>query len=554
MSDRPAKGVTATASEWFRHDVQERLENKVGGPARLKVILLLAGVLGLSSADTSTVGAIATPLEHALVITNTELGLLVAVSTGIGAIATLPFGVLVDRFRRTKILYRSIALWCAAMLASAFTNSFATLLMTRLALGIVVAAAAPAVASLVGDLFPVSERARIYGYILTGELVGAGAGFLGSGDLAGLLSWRASFAWLAIPGALLAFSIRRFLPEPARGGRSRIVPGAEEIPAAESPAGSPTTENDATDGNVAAGNVADGTGGAGRSGGERITGDAAEDSRPGGNEGPGAGVVAREVRRQGVRPERDRVLREDPRTISARAAARYVLSIPTNRWLILSSGLGYFFLTGLETFGVEYLRAQYGLAQASASELLVVIGAGAVIGALAGGRIADRRVEHGEVAARVWVTSLAFLLASGCFVAGLLVSSLGLALALLFLGAAGIGASNPPLDAARLDIVQSALWGRAEAVRGVLRSLLIAIAPVVFGAVSDQLSGASGAQGHSASGAGLGETFLVMAATLLTAGVVLLVARRSYPSDVATAIASERVARARPQESQTEHR
>jgi len=50
------------------------------------------------------------------------------------------------------------------------------LLLTRLALGAVVATATPVVASLTRDLFPPGERGHIYGYILTGELAGAGLG------------------------------------------------------------------------------------------------------------------------------------------------------------------------------------------------------------------------------------------------------------------------------------------------------------------------------------------------------------------------------------------
>src|SRR6185437_10297958 len=48
---------------------------------------------------------------------------------------------------------------------------------TRMLLGAVTAAAAPTVASLVGDFFPPKERARIYGAVLGGELVGIGIGF-----------------------------------------------------------------------------------------------------------------------------------------------------------------------------------------------------------------------------------------------------------------------------------------------------------------------------------------------------------------------------------------
>ena len=56
-------------------------------------------------------------------------------------------------------------------------------------------------------------------------------------------------------------------------------------------------------------------------------------------------------------------------------------------------------------------------------------------------------------------------------------------------GAALLSAANPPLDAARLDIMPAGLWGRAESTRTVLRSLAQALAPLVFGGLSQLIAG-----------------------------------------------------------------
>jgi hypothetical protein len=69
-------------------------------------------------------------------------------------------------------------------------------------------------------------------------------------------------------------------------------------------------------------------------------------------------------------------------------------------------------------------------------------------------------------------------------------------------------------------------------VRSVVRGALEAAAPLTFGAVADSVFGSRG-------GLGLGRTFLVMLAPLVVSGFVLLLARRTYPGDVATADASE---------------
>src|SRR5436190_19927205 len=95
------------------------LERTLGGAERTRVVVLLASVLALSSADATTVGASATQLRHALHINNTDIGLLVAVTSAVAAVASLPFGVLADRVRRTWALSAAIALRGIAMLWSA---------------------------------------------------------------------------------------------------------------------------------------------------------------------------------------------------------------------------------------------------------------------------------------------------------------------------------------------------------------------------------------------------------------------------------------------------
>jgi len=129
----------------------------------------------------------------------------------------------------------------------------------------------------------------------------------------------------------------------------------------------------------------------------------------------------------------------------------------------------------------------------------------------------------------------------------LLTHSLPLALVFAFLAGIALGGVNPPLNAARLDIVHSRLWGTAEAVRTTLVSISTGLAPLVFGIVSTQLGGSTadanaGATAPSAATA-LNHTFLLMLVSLvIAAALTLCVARRTYPRDVATAMATELLA------------
>jgi MFS family permease len=184
-----------------------RLRKVAGGGLRAGAVALFACVLALETADATAVGATGPQLEGALHISYTQLGLLAAISTFVGAIGTLPAGALADRVCRIRLLAAAVALWGVAMIASAGAQDYTWLLLSRLGLGAVSAPAGPAIASLTGDFFPAAERARIYGYILSGELLGAGVGFVVCGSIAGVVSWRWAFVALAIPAAALAVAL-----------------------------------------------------------------------------------------------------------------------------------------------------------------------------------------------------------------------------------------------------------------------------------------------------------------------------------------------------------
>jgi hypothetical protein len=124
------------------------------------------------------------------------------------------------------------------------------------------------------------------------------------------------------------------------------------------------------------------------------------------------------------------------------------------------------------------------------------------------------------------------LVAAALFVPALLVTAVWAAVPLLFAAALFLGAANPPLDAARLDIIHPAVWGRAESIRTVLRNCGDALAPLLFGVFADSIF--SGRDG-------LEYTFLLMLGTLFVAAVITLVfGRRTYPGDVAAAAESMR--------------
>jgi predicted MFS family arabinose efflux permease len=108
---------------------------------------------------------------------------------------------------------------------------------------------------------------------------------------------------------------------------------------------------------------------------------------------------------------------------------------------------------GLRAFAILFTTGHYGLSKAVASPLVLVVGIGALAGVYAGGRTADRLLVKGYVRARILVPTVCLLAITPLFGAAIVTTSIMAALPLLALGAALLGAANPPMDAARLDIM-----------------------------------------------------------------------------------------------------
>jgi sugar phosphate permease len=255
------------------------------------------------------------------------------------------------------------------------------------------------------------------------------------------------------------------------------------------------------------------------------------------------------VERQGLEPHTDAVLDQDPMALSWQRAISYVLRVRSNVILIVASALGYFFLSGLETFALIYLKGHYGISQELATLVVLLVGGAAVVGTLVGGRLSDTLLRHGRIDARLVVAAVGYIVVAFAIVPALISSLVAVSLPLFVIAGFSLAAPNPGLDAARLDVMPSRMWGRAEAVRSLLRSLLQAFAPLVFGLTSVLFGGhsqglASGARSSSsavsaAQTAGLEPTFLIMVLPILVAGIVVWRGRRYYPGDVAAANLSE---------------
>ncbi|MGH8319851.1 MAG: MFS transporter [Steroidobacteraceae bacterium] len=500
---------------------KQRIVGVAGGPARLQIIAVLAAILALESSDLGTVSAVSGQLKGVFHLGNTEVGLLIAVVSFVGAAATLPMGTLVDRFNRRVLLMIVVSTWVIAEAVSGAATSFAFLLVTRAIVGAVTAVAWPCVASLTGDFFPARDRAGIYGLIIGGELVGMGIGFFISGEASTLLDWHWSFYIMAVPAIVLVWVIWRFLPEPDRGTQSWITEGEEDPNAASRH-----------------GRVGKRSGGHARRRGRGARQQCRDAERPASRHerqsrsSQSDSVSPQEsVQRAGVRPREELVPREDPTKRSLWWVIGYLLRLPTYRLLIAASALAYYFLAGARAFAMIYLTQHYHITRSVVSSLVFVVGIGTIAGTIAGGRLAEQLLKKGMADARIVVAAVALAVSVPILGLAIWTTSALLGIGLMTIGAGVLSAAVAPIDAARLDIVHPRMWGRGEAGRMALRSTFEGGAPLLFGALSEWLGG-----GQS----GLMWTFLIMLIPMLVASLLGVRARKTYPRDVATALAFSR--------------
>ena len=113
-------------------------------------------------------------------------------------------------------------------------------------------------------------------------------------------------------------------------------------------------------------------------------------------------------------------------------------------------------------------------------------------------------IARGRLSGRLVVASYSYLAAVVVLIPAFLVPSLSVALPLFVVAGAALAAPIPPLDA-RLGVIHPQLWGRAEAVR----TLLLIVA-----------------------------AFLITLSPLVASALILQLARRFYPRELAAAAAS----------------
>lgn len=189
-------------------------------------LALLTVIYAINVSDQFLLPAMFPLLKREFGLSDTALGLLSGSYLVTVTLFTVPFGILADRFNRTRIIAWGTTAWGITMIFTGLSAGFGMLLVGRMALGMWDPCDNPTSQSLLADYYPVNQRSKVMGIYQIGQL----AGFILL-PIAGIMSqawgWRATFYFFALPAFVVAALAWR-LEEPTRGVQDRKHQRLEE--------------------------------------------------------------------------------------------------------------------------------------------------------------------------------------------------------------------------------------------------------------------------------------------------------------------------------------
>ncbi|MET8148289.1 MFS transporter [Actinoplanes sp. NPDC049668] len=390
----------------------------------------------------------------------------------------LPAGRLADTGKRTWIIASVVAVWALLTVGTGLTGTYAVLFGVRVLLGAAGQLYNPPAASLLGDLYPGSSRARAYGLERAAYFSGLPIGVIAGGALADAFGWRTGFFLVAVPGVLIAMLVLT-IREPVRGLGDRLSRWYADP--AVSP--NPVTPVDVT----------------------------------------ATAVEAHRAARAPAAPAG-----------SMWAQLRALLRIRTLRLVVIGLSILFFGLGGtffwMPSF---YERAFFPGDEAASAALaggsgLVGIVAGIALGSWLGDRWHGRRPGW-----RVALGGWSLLVGTAALAVAVSVPVLAVNATFFTLANVGFAGAIANLTAANADVVAAQRRGLGFAVLQFVVTLGGAFGPWLVGVASTALNDGGATPGDS-----LRYAFWVVVAPLLAGSLVVLAGRTSYDRDAARALSA----------------
>jgi MFS family permease len=502
--------------------------SKTGWPAgssrgyALYALGLLTLINFFNYADRNVVFAVFEPLKRDLRLSDQQLGWIGSAYIIVLSLAALPLGVLGDLRTRRGVIAWGVGLWSLFTSLGGAVRGFWQLFICRAMVGVGEAGYGPVSQALIVEYFKEKGRALAIGVYSVGMALGGVLGIWLGGLLAEAYGWRWAFLWLGVPGFVLAILASQ-LREPKRRPPTPILT---------------TLRRFTTTGLRVALHYAAPllwlTALGGLVGGVLLLTRLLTVDMSAAVFGAfiGLGVIWTVARLVPVAVRRTTAAGEVAATAFEEfvEAATTVLRVPTLIWVFVGGALVTFAVNGLIAWAASFMQRVHGFSVSDVGREFGIWGlAGGALGALVGGRFADRLFERWP-GGRIAVSGAGFLLGAPVAVALILSNNLSLFIPLVFGTYFFYTWYNGPLSAVIFDVVPAAV---RSSVMGafLLFSHLAgdAVAPPLIGYLSDRLQVAW----HLSADEALRRAMLLLPAVGFVGGVVMLLGLRTVRADMA---------------------
>lgn len=218
----------------------------------------------------------------------------------------------------------------------------------------------------------------------------------------------------------------------------------------------------------------------------------------------------------------------DYATATTREVYREIMRIRSMWFGVLALTISQALLAGLGFWGVEYYKRVYGLSASQAGLYTILFGLGAAVGVVGGGFVADNLLRRGIVNARVYVVAGSSIAATVVLLPAFVSTHLAVTVPFFLVGGFLLTIPVAPGEAMVTDVVVAQLRGRASTLRSVVRSIS-GLAPALIGVLSEATD--------------LRVALIIVSPLYAIGGAMMLLAARTYPSDLAFVVAESHRAR-----------
>ena len=204
------------------------------------VVLVLMVCYTLSFIDRQILSLLVTPIKQDLGISDAKIGLLQGLAFAVFyTLLGLPMGRIADRGNRRNLIAVGIFFWSLMTAVCSFANSFRSLFLARMGVGVGEATLGPSAFSLIADYFPREQLGKALSVYSAGIFVGAGMANIVGGTvsqaatrlpamsvpmLGTVAPWRLTFLIVGAPGLLIGFLVYT-VREPLRKNLLRRADG-----------------------------------------------------------------------------------------------------------------------------------------------------------------------------------------------------------------------------------------------------------------------------------------------------------------------------------------